>query len=154
MSRLSAIATVLGAKGVLTNKILALGSAVEFDVADDDVVSVPDLKATVGDTSGAANTKNGSVGNDLDDTAAGESALDLDNTALLSSGSETSAVRDSGTSTRSATGGTSGETDKLIDGSSPLLHRGSRDGASSRKNSSNLEETHVDGCVVKNVVDE
>jgi hypothetical protein len=153
MSRLSsAIVAVLSAERVHTNKIFALRSAVELDVADDDIVSVPDLEATVGDSGGAANTKDGGVGDNLDDTAAGESALDLDDTALLSSGSQTSAVRDSGACTRATTGGASGETDKLIDGGSPLLHRSSRDGTGSRKNSSKLEETHVVGCVVRNVV--
>lgn len=141
-------------KEALTNEILALGSAVEFDVADDDVVSFPDLEATVGDTGCATNTKDGGVGDDLDDTTSSKGALDLDDTALLSSGSQASAVRDGSASTGSTTGGASGETDKLIDGGSPLLHRSSRDGAGGRKNSSNLEETHVDDCVVKNVGEE
>lgn len=135
---------MVGRRAPRTNKVLALRSAVELDVADDDVVSIPDLEAAIGNTRGAANTKDGGVGDDLNDAAAGESALNLDDTAFLSSSSQTSAVRDSGTSTGSTTGGASGETDKLIDGGSPFLHRSSRDGTGGRKDSSNFEETHID----------
>ena len=128
------------------DKVLALGRPVELDVADDDVVSLADLEATVGDTSSGANTENRSVADDLDDTAASKGTLDLDDTTILSGGSQASAVGNSGTGTASSTGGASGETDELIDDCSPLLHRRSGGGTRGRKDSSNLEETHVDSC--------
>lgn len=128
------------------DKVLALGRPVELDVADDDVVSLADLEATVGDTSSGANTENRSVADDLNDTAASKSTLDLDDTTILSGGGQTSAVADSGTSTAATTGCASGETDELIDSSGPLLHWSGGDGTSGRKDGSNLEETHVDSC--------
>lgn len=127
------------------DEVLALWCAEELDVTDDNVVGLPDLETTVGDTSVGANTKNTGVADDLDDTASSEGTLDLDDTASLSSGGQTGAVADSGTGTAASTGGSRGETDELIDGSSPLLHGSSRGGTSGRKDSSNLEETHVDG---------
>lgn len=128
------------------DEVLALGGAEELDVADDDVVSLADLESTVGDTSVGANTEHTGVADDLDNAASSKSALDLDHTTGLSGSSQTSTVADSGSGTASSTGGASGETDELIDSSGPLLHRSSLDGTSGRKDGSNLEETHVDGC--------
>jgi hypothetical protein len=128
------------------DKVLTLGCPVELDVADDDIVGLADLEATVGDTSSGANTENRSVADDLDDTTASKGTLDLDDTTLLSGGGQTSAVADSGTSTAATTGCASGETDELIDSSGPLLHGSGGDGTGSRHDGSNLEETHVDDC--------
>lgn len=127
------------------DEILTLGGAVEFDVADDNIVGLPDLKATVGDTCRGANTQNTGIADDLNNATSCKSAINLDDTPLFCSGCQTGAVADSYTSTTASTCGTSGKTDELIDGSSPLLHRSSLRGAGGRKYSSNLEETHVDG---------
>lgn len=116
-----------------------------LEVANDDIVRFPDLETTVGKTSSGANTENRSIAGDLNNATASESALDFDHTAVLSSGSQTGTVRDSGTSTAATTSCASGETDKLVNGGSPLLHWRGRDSSGGRKDSSKLEETHV-GC--------
>ena len=99
-----------------------LSSSAYLEVADDHVVSLPDLKAAVGETSRGADTEYGSVADDLDDATAGKGALDLDYTAVLSSGSQTSTVRYGSTSTTAASRGSCGEANQFVNSGSSLLH--------------------------------
>lgn len=126
-------------RGVNVDQIFAFGSSVELmtwsvtpeglisssaylEVADDHIVGLPDLKAAVGETSRGSDTKYGSVADDLDDATAGKGALDLDDTAVLSSGSQTSTVRHGSTSTTAASCGSCGEANQFINSGSSLLH--------------------------------
>ena len=126
-------------RGVNVDQIFAFGSSVELmtwsvtpeglissstylEVTDDHVVGLPDLKATVGETSRGSDTKYGSVADDLDDATAGKGALDLDDTAVLSSGSQTSTVRHGSTSTTAASRGSCGEANQFVNSGSSLLH--------------------------------
>ena len=148
-------------RGVDIDEVFAFGSSVELEtwsanhegsissstyleVADDHVVRLPDLKAAVGETSRGANTEHGSVADDLDDAATGKSALDLDDTAVLSSSCQASTVRYGGTSTTAASCCSCSKANQFVNSGSPLLHGGGGDGSSGRKGSGKLEETHVD----------
>lgn len=130
--------------GVDVNEILPLGRTVQFQVADDHVVGFADLEATVGDAGVGADAEHTGVAEDLDDAAAGQSALDLDDATGLCGSCQTSTVRYGGSGSASSTSGASCETDELVNGSSSLLHGSSLGGASGRESGSDFEETHVD----------
>ena len=132
--------------GFNVDEILALGSTVELEVTDNDVGSLEEAETTVSDSGVLAYTEDGGAGDiEADNAAAGERALDLDDTSDFGGSSQASAVGDSGTGSTSSSCGASTKTNKLVNGGSALLHGGAiGSGSSCQSHSGSLKKTHLD----------